>query len=228
MDLKQAKHWRTQPNVERRFTYNGFLTCASCGQVVHTAFARRDYYACKGRRSEHTCMTKYMVREKLEQRLDFMFADQLTSSEFLETCLRELAKRQGQDDSGVRIQRLTEQSNSLREKRNRVLEAFFDGTISREEHKLRLESIDRDIRLTQNLLTPGNPPTSPSLLSLTEAFAPLVEWEHWTRDQKRSVLAALVPDIRVADYRIAALGIDPKLFSNENTRTDTGSSPLPA
>ena len=37
------------------------------------------------------------------------------------------------------------------------------------------------------------------LALLIEAFSPLVEWDSWSRDQKRSVLAALVPDIRVAD-----------------------------
>ena len=51
MDRKQSKHWRCQENIERRFTYNSFLTCSACGEVVHTAFARRDYYVCKGRRS---------------------------------------------------------------------------------------------------------------------------------------------------------------------------------
>ena len=51
MDLKQAKHWRTQPDIEHRFTYNGFLSCSTCGQIIHTALARKDYYACKGRRA---------------------------------------------------------------------------------------------------------------------------------------------------------------------------------
>lgn len=62
MDQKQAKHWRCQENIERRFTYNSFLTCSVCGEIVHTAFARRDYYACKGRRTEHKCPTMYMRR----------------------------------------------------------------------------------------------------------------------------------------------------------------------
>jgi hypothetical protein len=118
MDLKQTRHWRTQPDLERRFTYNGFLTCAVCGQIIHTALARRDYYACKGRRTEHVCSTKYMAREKLEERLDSMFAEQLTSPAFLENCFEQLSSRRHQDDSALRIQRLTAEANSLREKRN--------------------------------------------------------------------------------------------------------------
>ena len=73
MDLKERKHWRSRTDYEHRFTYNGFLTCSSCGEVVHTALARHDYYACKGRRTAHTCDTKYMGREKLEGVLDGLF-----------------------------------------------------------------------------------------------------------------------------------------------------------
>jgi hypothetical protein len=57
---------------------------------------------------------------------------------------------------------------------------------------------------------------------LIEAFAPLAEWAYWTREQKRSVLASLVPDIRLADYEIQSLGLSPIIFSGEVTRTDRG------
>ena len=124
MDLKQAKHWRSQPDIEHRFTYNGFLTCSSCGNVVHTAFARRDYYACKGRRTGHTCATRYMAREKLESRLDSLFVDQLTSPQFLKSCVNELEQRHAQDDSAAGIQRLAAEVSSLREKRGRIWTHF--------------------------------------------------------------------------------------------------------
>ena len=84
MDLKQRKHWRTRTDYEHRFTYNGFLTCSICREVIHTALARRDYYACKGRRTTHKCQTKYMGRGKLERVLDGLFADRLTKPVFLE------------------------------------------------------------------------------------------------------------------------------------------------
>jgi hypothetical protein len=65
---------------------------------------------------------------------------------------------------------------------------------------------------------------TPSLdtAKLIDAFAPLGEWEYWTRDQKRSVLSALVPDIRVADYEVESLGLNPSAFSNNGTRTAAG------
>ena len=63
---------------------------------------------------------------------------------------------------------------------------------------------------------------------LSGGIGPLAEWKFWDREQKRSLLAALVPDIRVADYRIESLGLDPGIFSNEDTRTGMDSSPQPA
>jgi hypothetical protein len=219
MDLKQAKHWRTQPDVQHRFTYNGFLTCSSCGEIIHTALARRDYYACKGRRSTHTCDTNYMGRERLESMLDQMFAYRLTRREFLESCVEELERRRTHDDSAIRVQRLTAEVNALREKRGRIVEAFLDAAIDREDRDLRLGTIDKDIRSVQELLARINPAVIVDLAALVEAFSPLVEWEYWTRDQKRSVLASIAPDIRVADYEIEGLGLNPAIFSNESTHS---------
>ena len=157
MDLKQAKHWRTQPDINHRFTYNGFLTCSACGEVVHTAYARRDYYACKGRRTGHTCTTKYMGREKLESLLDSLFGAHLTSPPFLKRCVAELKRRHAQDVSTAHIQRLPAQVASLREKRTRVVDAFLEGIILREERDSRLTAIDRDILAAQEVLTRNRP-----------------------------------------------------------------------
>ena len=222
MDRKQANHWRCQRNVERRFTYNSFLTCSACGEVVHTALARRDYYICKGRRIGHTCRTKYMRREQLERVLDGLFATRLTSPRFLEQCFEELQQRSEKQESARRIQKLTTDVDALRSKRGRVVDSFVDGTIGREERDRRLTSIDHDIRVAQEILMREAPTPALDVTKLVEAFAPLGEWEYWTRDQKRAVLSALVPDIRVADYRVESLGLNQSVFSTNDTRTGAG------
>jgi hypothetical protein len=228
MDLKQHRHWRVRPDLERRFTYNGFLTCSECGKIIHTALARRDYYACKGRRTSHTCPTKYMGREKLEAVLDHLFADQLTDARFISQCVETLAARNQQDDSAVRIQRLTAEIKTLREKRSRVVDGFIEGILSREERDLRLATIDHELQVSQQILIRETPPDCLSTKALVDALAPLAEWTYWTRDQKRSVLSALIPDIRVADYRVESLGLKLLPVSIQNTRMDTGSWRPPA
>jgi hypothetical protein len=224
MDLKERKHWRSRTDYEHRFTYNGFLTCSSCGEVVHTALARHDYYACKGRRTAHTCDTKYMGRERLESVLDGLFATRLSSSFFLEQCVDKLLHGSTQKNSGVEIQRLNSEINVLRRKRERVIDGFIEGVIENRERDKRLTAIDDGIRIAKDALTREAGDTPPNIESLIEAFAPLAEWEFWSRDQKRQVLSTLVPDIRVADYKVESLGVNLGLFSNEDTHRDTDSS----
>ena len=228
MDRKQSRHWRCQDNIKRRFTYNSFLTCSICGDIIHTAFARRDYYVCKGRRTNHTCRTSYMGRERLETVLDELFAKRLTNSGFLGHCVEELKQRSVQGDSARRIQRLTAEINALRGKRERVIDSYVAAAIGPEERDRRIKTIDQDIRVAEEILMREDPTPSLDTPKLIEAFAPLGEWEYWSRDQKRAVLSALVPDIRVSNYQVESLGLNPSLFSNEDTRTGTGSWRRPA
>jgi len=228
MDLKKKKHWRSRTDYEHRFTYNGFLTCSECGEIVHTALARRDYYACKGRRTDHTCNTGYMGKEKLEAILGGLFSQCLSTPAFLERCIGELRRRFENDDSVNRVQRLTSEIANSRQKRGRVIDSFLDGVLSREERDQRLAAIDGDIQIAQGMLRQERPPALLDRGVLTEVLAPLAEWDFWDREQKRSLLAALVPDIRVADYKVESLGLNPTIFSNEDSRTDRGSWRLPA
>jgi DNA invertase Pin-like site-specific DNA recombinase len=223
MDLKQSKHWRSAGQIERRFTYNGFLTCSECGAVIHTAFARRDYYACKGRRTAHSCRTKYMRREKLELLLDTMFTGRLTDPNFLENCLYEMEHRNDSSDSAASIRRLNAEIAALRAKRSRVIDGFIDGVIGQDERDRRLVATDREIQAAENALLRETPSNPLDVATLIDEFAPLVDWEYWPKEQKRLVLATMIPDIRVADYKVESLGLNPALFSNENTRMGTGS-----
>ena len=142
-----------------------------------------------------------------------------SAPQFLESCIGELDRRHAHDDSSARVARLTSEVTSLCEKRGRVVDAFLDGVIPRDERDSRLRAVDNDLRTGQEILMRNSPSASVDLAFLIEAFSPLLEWGSWSRDQKRSVLAALVPDIRVADYRIDALGLSPTLFSNSNKDT---------
>jgi len=239
MAMKQRKHWRSRPDYEHRFTYRGFLTCSECGQTIHTALARRDYYACKGRRVDHNCQSKYMRREKLEAVLDELFTQQLLRPEFIGGCVEALRQRALEDGSAGRIQRLSAQITALSNKRDRVVEIFIDGLISRTEHDRHLVAINRDIQIAQDMLI-RETPTTLDTQSLIKALAPLAEWPYWSSEQKRRVLSTIVFDIRVANYKVDALLLNPALLSThvtdskdvtcnrENTRRDRGSSRRPA
>jgi DNA invertase Pin-like site-specific DNA recombinase len=225
MDLKEKKHWRSRTDYEHRFTYNGFLTCSECGEIIHTALARRDYYACKGRRTKHTCQTGYMGREKLEAVLDGLFSQCLRVPAFLEQCMSELKRRAENNDSVAQVQRLTSEIANLRQKRGRVIDTFLEGVLPREERDQRLATIDRDIQVSQARIMQERPSVPLDISVLTELLAPLAEWDFWDREQKRTLLAALLPEIRVANYRVEALGLNPTIFSNENSHMGRDSWP---
>jgi site-specific DNA recombinase len=228
MDLKQKKHWRSRSGYEHRFTYNGYLTCL-CGEPIHTANARRDYYVCRGRTIAHVCDTKYMARKKLEPILDTLLSESLVSPGFLESCIRELKRRSESNESAVRVRHLTSEIERLGKKHARVIEAFFDDVVTREVRDERLATIERETKAAKELLAKEVLPVSlDSVSALTKALAPLAEWRFWGREEKRTLLAALVPDIRVADYKIESLGLSPVIFSNEKIRTGTDSWPPPA
>jgi DNA invertase Pin-like site-specific DNA recombinase len=228
MDCKQSRHWRSR-GLERRFTYHGFLTCSVCGEVVHTCWSRRDYYVCKGSRLKHTCDTKYMPREKLEATLDLLFSQRLTDPAFLEKCIAGLKRRAASSETQGTFQRLQSEVDRQEAMRQRVLEAFYDGTISKPERDGKLLKINAALRTAGEFLARSEPaPAALDSARLVQLLAPLAEWRYWSREQKRAVLATLLVDIRVANGEVETLGLSPSLFSNEDTRMGRDSSPLPA
>ena len=229
MDLKQLKHWRSDRDYVHRFTYNSFLTCSECDEDVQTALARRDYYVCKGRRSEHSCQSQYMARVRLEDVLDQMFADQLQNRSFLTACVSELLQRVERPQTVSDNQMMSEELDRLRGQRGRVVELYVEEKIPKPEFNKRLDRIDATIRATEAAVKRCSPETIVmDVDQLVEIFAPLGEWGTWTREQKRQVLAALAPEIRVANYSVESLGLNPAVFSNKDTRRGRGSWQRPA
>lgn len=226
MDRKQACHWRTRGNYAHRFTYNGLLNCAACGDPIHTAHQRADVYVCRARRLKHTCKTSYMQRERLEPVLDRLFTNQLTDRKFLAEVVAAMVKRSTDNSCAATIGRLKNQLRRLEAKRSRVLDMFTDGTITTEERKQRLAVIAADVTSTQAALDHQAAPTIPSTTELAKALAPLAEFVYFNREQKRRLLLTLIPEIRVANYRVESVGLAHAAVNC--ARTDKDSSPPPA
>lgn len=226
MDRKQARHWRTRNNYAHRFTYNGLLHCAACGEPIHTAHQRADVYVCRARRLNHTCKTSYMQRVRLEPLLDTLFTNQLTDRKFLAEVVTAMVKRSTDNSCEANIGRLKNQLLRLEAKRSRVLDMFADGTITTEERKQRLAVIAVDVTSTQAALDHQAAPTIPTTTELAKALAPLAEFPYFNREQKRRLLLTLIPEIRVADYCVESVGL---AYAAVNcARRGRGSSPPPA
>jgi DNA invertase Pin-like site-specific DNA recombinase len=210
MDRK-AGHWRdSRARGPRRFTYTGFLRCAACGEPVHSVFAKRDYYVCKGRRTAHKCKTPYMDRDKLERAIDKLFAKNLTRSSFLKRCIAQLRREQKARAGTMDVEQLEDAAVRLVAKRGRILDAYLEGVLTMEDRNARLGVVDAELAATRARLAEAGAAAVPLALTevqLKKTLAVLGEWRAWSFDQKRRVLAVLAPDIRVADGYVKRIGL---------------------
>jgi DNA invertase Pin-like site-specific DNA recombinase len=211
MDIKKKRHWRTRKDYVHRYTYNGFLTCAVCGDLVYTHYRRADYYVCKARKLKGACASGYMRLDKLEPALDSLFADRLTDGGFLRALAAEMQERAGRQTGALEAKRLQSQLVSLGAKRERVLDAYFEGLIDSSQRDAKLGEVDRAIATAEELLRRERPDTAVTADSLAEVFSPFFEYSLLDREDKRRLLSAIAPEIHVADYRIHGITLLPTL-----------------
>jgi DNA invertase Pin-like site-specific DNA recombinase len=233
MATKRLKHWRAHPEQHQRWTYNGFLTCAICQNLVYTKFYRgRDYYVCKARREGQGCVAPYMRRVELEEKLDEVFEKHLTDKTFLRDIADGHLNGTAKDEQDLKIEKARSELERLSKKRDRVLDSYFEGILSREERDRRLQEVDRDLRTYRQWLSEQAPLSAFSADALAEIFSVFSEWKFLKRDEKRKLLSCLVPEIRVADYNIYGISLmSATLRGDENnhnraviTAQDSGSA----
>lgn len=221
VELKRQKHWRAQVEINRRYTYNGFLTCSECNSLLYTHASKQDFFVCKSHHPRERkkrnlqglspCTNRHMLRYKLEPKIDLLFSERLRDRNFLTRILHtyhDLAAP-SQQPATVDLVALEEKIDGLRDKKQRILEGFFDGVISKEERNRRIEEIDRELAVFGRLLTESRTAIPrfpmPDLDSLLAILEPFTEWEFLNREEKRSLLAQLCPEVSVYCYEIKAL-----------------------
>src|SRR5579872_6501706 len=221
VEMKRQKHWRAREDAPQRYTYNGFLTCADCGCLIYTHTAKDEFYQCKSmhvreRRKRaliglERCDNRYMLRKKLEPKLDVLLGEKLRDTDFLRRVVDEYRRRQETQsvvpDKNERA--LTSKLQTLADKKQRVLEAFFEGVIAKDERDRRIAEIDRETNVFQRLLMESVPEAAPqSVDELQAVLEPLAEWEFLERDDKRTLLQAICPEITVFRYTVKTLMIN--------------------
>lgn len=224
VELKRLKHWRARAETPNRYTYNGFLTCGECSSLIYTHASKHDFYMCKSRhprerrkRAERglgPCTNRYMLRSKLEGKLDHLLGQKLTEREFLLRVVEEYNEQvQGsQLASTVDERAVTAKLSALADKKQRVLETFFEGMIDKEERDQRVGEIERDVSaylqlLTESTSAPAQPPTLDEE-SVLAAIEPFMEWEFLEREDRRALLAVLCPEISVYRYTVKGLTLN--------------------
>jgi DNA invertase Pin-like site-specific DNA recombinase len=244
IELKRQKHWRSRADTPRRYIYNGFLTCGDCDSLLYTHTSKSEFYHCKSvhprerkKRAlvgQEPCGNRYMLRRKLEPKLDILLGEKLRDSDFLHRLADDYTESQTASrvrsavDEDVVVTKLA----SLEQKRQRVLEAFFEGIITKEERDRRIADIERDVSTYRPMVTESGSRQQPPLLSEIESvLEPFADWEFLERDDKRALLAMICPEICVFRYSIKSLVLNLGARAGggyEGNRSKTGRLPSPA
>lgn len=221
IELKRQKHWRSYAEKPAHYTYNGFLTCGACGSLIYTHTSKHEFYQCKSANTRERrkralvglepCNNRSMLRKKLEPKLDQLFGERLRDGDFLARVVDEYNENEAVTNriSPGGEKALIAKLNVLQERRRRVLEAFFDGIVAKEERERRMDEIDREIRTLQDLLIESAPeikPRSPG--EIRSALEPLAEWEFLEREDKRALLALICPEITVFRYSVKSITLN--------------------
>jgi hypothetical protein len=217
--LKKEKHWRSYAEAPNRYTYNGFLTCGDCASLLYTHTAKDEFYVCKSRNTREArlraarglvpCSNSYMLRKKLEPKIDFLLGEKLREPGFLSRVVDKF-------NSGIKSSISTADTEgtvvnqklaNLEAKRRRILEAFFDGAIDQPERNSRIANIDSELSAFRKILLDSTPAVSEvrTETDFEEILEPFAEWEFLGRDDKRTLLATLCPEIQVERYVVKSL-----------------------
>lgn len=199
MDQKKQNHWRMDDSTEHRFIYNGFLRCA-CGEAIYSRAQFHDYYVCRAK-----CGVVYQRRDRLDPHLNQVFTKRLSSPSFLKRHVIPAIRRKNVPSGNS--ERLRAQIRSLEGKRKRILDAYFEGVINGTERDTRIAEIERDKKLTSEMLSRESQQRNVTLDTLIDAFAPFVEFDLLNREDKRALLSTLTPLIVVANYEIKGMSI---------------------
>jgi hypothetical protein len=98
---------------------------------------------------------------------------------------------------------------ALRDRKNRILEAFFEGVIDKNQRDSRLSEINRESEAYEQLLIETVTPAVPLVAKdLSKCFEPFAEWEYLSRDDKRALLALICPPISVSRYKIQSIELN--------------------
>ena len=243
IELKKQKHWRSYADAPNKYTYNGFLTCGDCASPLYTHTAKDEFYVCKSRNTREArlratrglmpCSNPYMLRKKLEPKIDFLLGEKLREPEFLSRVVDEFNARTQNTATTAAAERsvIEKRLAALEARRQRILEAFFDGAIDKSERDSRIAQLDAEVSAFEKILLDTLPavPDARSEAEIEQALEPFGEWEFLEREDKRALLAAVCPEIQIERYVVKSLVV--QLVSggcNEVSQMRMVPSPSPA
>jgi DNA invertase Pin-like site-specific DNA recombinase len=203
---KERQHVRYSRVTE--FLYSGMLRCALCDLAMYAGSKGRGaptkgHYYCRSAhpqrrpRDTTTCATGHLAAHLVEAELDLTLTQRLLDPDLLTRALLEYQRSRtaAWREPGIAGAHRQNRRAQLEHKRARILDAFVDGVLHREERDRRLATIQAELAA---LDAPPPEPLAPPPLELTAALVEslvsvFAEWNFLARPAKRNILEALQP-----------------------------------
>lgn len=201
-----------------KFIFTGFLKCHNCGSSIYThSNSRQFFYYCRAARSPVwkeklrergiACDCKFMGRDRLEAKIENLLETKLGDRNFLSGVVNHyLAQQFHQDNFDSLRSSLRSRTEQLAKKRQRILESFFDGSISKTERDCFLEKIEFEIKEVMQTEIPEPVEIRLNDEQVGGLVSVFTEYRFLDREQKRDLLSDLVPEIYV--YNDEVYGLD--------------------
>ena len=211
---EQAVRTRNAP----KYLFNGFLCCGVCDSPMYSHTNQKDnHYYCKlngtrarKRNPESECPTPYIRAAVIEPKIEELLSVRLQDIDFLTGIAEAYFQRQSEEmligvSDPKAVQR---QIETLTSKRNRILEAFFDGAIDRGQRDEQLGGVDAELEAYRGMVaTPRVAEPFVSTGDLANLLSAFAEMPFLQRDDKRLLLRGLGVQVSVIGYKICTLAM---------------------
>ena len=156
--LKENTHHQTQKGIYKGISeYAGLIYCGSCGQVYYSNVDRgRRFYNCRTKKQQGTiaCNNPNISETKLDKevtRLDLYMAEWKSIVKYKEMLkeLEQMLSNQFSSDDTEKVSSLSKQLKELEAKKDRYVEMYSDGLISKQELTAKVEPLNKTIEELQ-------------------------------------------------------------------------------
>lgn len=209
------------------FLYRGLLVCALDQRSLYVNASKahgRDYYLCENHRirpkdGSERCTLGYVRRERIEACIEIALSSVLADEELLtqavqsyEDSLSASWRETTIDEEGTR-----RQLAQFAQRRERVLESYLDGVLSRARRDQELAEIDAKSTAVAGLLKrqPSKRPGALSEIDVTALSLVLAEYRFLPREAKRKLLEALSPRIHIRKYEVVGVELPTQAFASD-------------
>jgi len=142
----------------------------------------------------------------------------MTDPAFLRRLVMRWEVRSKDNRKASQIERLKTDQKSLERKRQRVIDSFVDGDITKSERIERIGAIAEQLgRVNQDLSRLRDSAEPTDVNQLLEMFKVFVGWDTRTKEDRRKLLSLTIPRMRVKDGEVVSIF---RLLDNQEARYD--------